>query len=607
MTTTSSRLLHLRASFACLILGSSLAFAQAPPAGESSPPGEPRGEAPQERGLRARAEGAFDGFTLLAPLGSRTTYLLDIQGEVVHRWESEFMPGNSVYLLNDGSILRCARGAVSKVFRGGGKGGRIQRIAWDGELLWDYVLADSQRMHHHDIEPLPNGNVIVIAWELVDGLDAIAAGRNPELLKDRQLWPDCLLEIEPVGATDGKLVWEWHSFDHLIQDRDPEGPGYGVVAEHPERIDINGDEIRLDESEMDEETRRRLTALGYLGDDGKSGDGGGADWMHTNSVDWHPEHDLLMLSLRNWNEVWIIDHSTSTEEAKGSTGGRWGRGGDLLFRFGNPLSHGGKDPTQQFLFRQHDARWIEAGSPGSGHVLLFNNGDEDRARAWSTVDEYALPFDPEQGFGAVDAAPLTPVWSYGAEVEPRFFSSRISGAQRLPNGNTLICVGSDGRVLEVDGAGELVWDYLNPFGDPVVSRRPGPDDSPAGAPGGPPGGARDGRGGPPPPPRGGPGGPGGGPQLGHGLFRAERLDPSHPGLSRLAEASTESEAEADADASSESSAADDEQASVAPAREARRIAWYSVWDDARREAERSGKPILLVSAAPHCSGVSGMW
>jgi len=601
MTTTSSRLPRVRASLACLILGSTVAFAQGPPKAESDPssasPDEVQVKAEDQRGLQVRTEGAFEGFTLLAPLGSRTTYLLDGAGEVVHRWESEFMPGNSVYLLDDGSILRCARGAMSQVFHGGGKGGRIQRIAWNGELLWDYVLADSQRMQHHDIEPLPSGNVIVIAWELVDGLDAIAAGRNPELLKQRQLWPDCLLEIEPVGTDEAKVVWEWHAFDHLIQDRDPEGVGYGVVAEHPERIDINGDEIRLDEADMDEETRRRLTALGYLGGDEKSGNGGGADWMHTNSVDWHPEHDLLMLSLRNWNEVWIIDHSTTTEEAKGSTGGRWGRGGDLLFRFGNPLSHGGNDPTQQFLFRQHDARWIEAGSPGAGHVLIYNNGDADFARAWSTVDEYALPFDPEKGFGAIDAAPLTPVWSYGAEVEPRFFSSRISGAQRLANGNTLICVGADGRVFEVDDQGEIAWDYLNPFGDPIVSRRPGPGD----APGGPP----DGQGGPPPR-RGGPGGPAGGAKLGHGLFRAERLDPAHPGLERL-ESVPEAPATDSQEAADESSDAADEQASVSPAREAQHIAWYSVWEDARAEASRTGRPILLVSAAPHCSGVSGMW
>ncbi|MCA8979393.1 MAG: aryl-sulfate sulfotransferase, partial [Planctomycetes bacterium] len=253
MTTTPFRPRDFFARLGCVILGSTVALSQGPPADDSGPPDATRPATTEQRGLQVKTEGAFEGFTLLAPLGSRTTYLLDADGEIVHRWESEYMPGNSVYLLDDGSILRCARGARSQVFRGGGMGGRIQRIAWDGELLWDYVLADSQRMHHHDVEPLPNGNVIAIAWEHVDGLDAIAAGRSPELLKERQLWPDCLLEIEPDGATEGKIVWEWHSYDHLIQDRDPEGPDYGVVAEHPERIDVNGDEMRLDESDMDEE------------------------------------------------------------------------------------------------------------------------------------------------------------------------------------------------------------------------------------------------------------------------------------------------------------------------------------------------------------------
>ena len=60
------------------------------------------------------------------------------------------------------------------------------------------------------------------------------------------------------------------------------------------------------------------------------------DWLHTNGIDYNAEYDLIVLSVPRMNELWVIDHSTTTEEALGSTGGRWGKGGDLLWRWGNP-------------------------------------------------------------------------------------------------------------------------------------------------------------------------------------------------------------------------------------------------------------------------------
>ena len=89
--------------------------------------------------------------------------------------------------------------------------------------------------------------------------EALAVGRNPERLQE-EMWPDCILEIEPIRPVGGKVVWEWHLWDHLIQDRDPELKNHGVVDEHPELVDVNGDE---DRGAMSDEERRRLEALGY--------------------------------------------------------------------------------------------------------------------------------------------------------------------------------------------------------------------------------------------------------------------------------------------------------------------------------------------------------
>jgi len=83
----------------------------------------------------------------------------------------------------------------------------VQRIALDGKLLWDFPWADERRCQHHDIEPLPNGHVLLIAWEKKTRAEVLAAGRDPELQIGEELWPDCILEIEPQGETGGQIVW----------------------------------------------------------------------------------------------------------------------------------------------------------------------------------------------------------------------------------------------------------------------------------------------------------------------------------------------------------------------------------------------------------------
>jgi hypothetical protein len=416
---------------------------------------------PATRGLVLYG-GASPGFVLFSPLLSTTTYLVDRQGRVAHTWGSRRAPGASVYLLDNGHLLRCSRERDTPIFQAGGEGGRIQEFAWDGELVWDYLLASPFRVQHHDIEPLPNGNVLAIVWERIHRREALQLGRAPELLPNAGLLLDAILEIEPMPPTDGQIVWEWRVRDHLIQDRDSTGRNFGVVADHPERIDINGDHLR---PQLTEQVMQRLKAIGYVSGD-PSPDDLNADFLHTNAVDYNAELDQILISAHRFNEIWIIDHSTTSREAAGHIGGRAGKGGDLLYRWGNPVAYGRGTADDRQLFAHHDGRWIRRGFPGEGNILIFNNGWGRPGRDFSSVVEIVPPvtadgtyvISPESAFG-----PAGTEWTYTASQRSSFSADFISGAHRLANGNTFICSGPAGRIFEVTPAGTTVWDYLNPF------------------------------------------------------------------------------------------------------------------------------------------------
>lgn len=442
--------------------------------------GEDSGEV---RGLVLRDPAAFEGYTLFSPSLSTATYLVDMEGRVVHTWKSDLPPGNSVELTEEGQLLRCGRLKNPDFRHALGAGGRLRLLEWDGSVAWEWTLSDEQRLAHHDVELLPNGNVLVIAWERKTVDETIAVGRDPDQIGALGLWPDALFEVQPIPPAGGEIVWEWHAWDHLIQNRDEAKPNYGDPAEAPHRIDINGGmrtrPLTSEQQQREAEIVQGMKALGYLGNDEEQDEvpvasGGarsrpqrGRDWMHSNCVEYHAGHDLVMLSVRAYDELWIIDHSTTTEEARGRTGGRWGHGGDLLYRWGNPQAYGFGGASERRFFHQHDARWIPEGHPGEGNALVFNNGEQRPGPPYSSVDEIVLPFDPERGFLREEGKPFgpdEPAWSYTAPDRGSFYSFIVSSAHRLPNGNTLICDGPAGRIFEVTRAGGLVWDYLNPFG-----------------------------------------------------------------------------------------------------------------------------------------------
>jgi len=371
------------------------------------------------------ASTAIDGQFLYSPMYSGSSYLRNSDGSLNHTWSSSYLPGCMVRWIGDGTILRTIRVDVGP--GGGGAGGGVQKVEWDGTVIWDYRYNTDGDLSHHDACILPNGNVLLIAWETKTRDQSIAIGRNPNYLSSSGLKPDHIIEVQPTGPTSGMIVWEWHVWDHLIQNYNSSKPNYGVVADHPELVNINYPPVVI------------------------------IDWMHTNSIDYNEQFDQIVISVRYFNEIWVIDHSTTTAEAAGHTGGNSGKGGDLLYRWGNPQAYHRGTSSDRKLYEQHDTTWIDDGCPGAGHILIFNNGV---GRSYSTVDEIVPPIDsngtyyfsPGSAYG-----PSTQIWSYNPT--PSFYASHLSGATRLASGNTLICNGDSGNLWEVTIDGTTVWQY----------------------------------------------------------------------------------------------------------------------------------------------------
>lgn len=450
---------------------------------------DPAPEAPQDRnmfglhiprGLTKTSEGLAPGFVMFAVPNSSSFYLINRNGQVVHEWKGKSRPVvygavAGAYLDPDGSIIQNSYDLDFPVFAGGGEAGRLQKISWDGKILWDFEYATEQYHHHHDMAVMPNGNILAIAWEAKTAEECIEAGRDPDQTPRAGLWPDKIVEIKPEGYGNGEIVWEWHFWDHMIQDFDKTKDNYGNPAEHPELLDINKGHAMpsaISQDSMDvlhamERVRRNETI-----------DNRGSDIYHTNAINYNQDLDQIAISSYFLDEIFIIDHSTTTEEAAGHTGGRRGKGGDFLYRWGNPQNYQRGDSVDQKIFHQHDVRWIEAGKPGEGNLTLFNNNVPlNDSVSYSKVLELVLPVDNDGSYIIANGKPYgpeTPVWEYMADDTLSFWASFISGAHRTENGNTLITEGPKGRFFEVTHEGEIVWEYLNqhrgeirkPNGDP---------------------------------------------------------------------------------------------------------------------------------------------
>lgn len=369
----------------------------------------------------------YEDHTFYNVLNSPTARLIDINGSLVNFWQCTQLPSASMpyLLLPDSTVLRAQR-VLNPPMNGAGAGGHIQLFDWDGAVLWEYIYSSTNHQQHHDIQPMPNGNVLLIAWDRKTRNQAIAMGRVNIV---GEMWPTEIVELNP---SNDSIVWEWHLWDHLIQDVDPGKPNYGVISEHPELCDIN---------------------FGPLPPDN-------GDWLHANFIDYNEELDQIILSSHNFHEIYVIDHSTTTAEAAGHTGGNSGMGGDLLYRWGNPRAYDRGGYADQHLFVVHGVNWIDPGLPGADNILLFNNGDRPgSSNDYSSVEEIIPPLNGYNYYIHSDSAfgPGAPTWIYSNPGV--FYSKHLSGAFRLSNGNTIICEGTSGYLFEVTSSGQVVWNH----------------------------------------------------------------------------------------------------------------------------------------------------
>lgn len=314
------------------------------------------------------AELAQPGYTLFAPMfGDGTVYLIDMNGEVAHRWHMPHRPGLYGYLLDNGHLFYGGK-IMSDLDRFGAwprfKAGAALEVDWNGNVQWEVRHPD----HHHDARKLRNGNVLLLCLRpLAAELAGSVRGGLTGTEAGGQIYADYLVEV----TTSGEIVWEWRSDEHL----DP--------ATHP----INPQDHRV-------------------------------EWTHGNTVAETADGNILA-SFRNISTVVMIERAT----------------GNVIWELGSPP-----------LAQQHDPRPLP-----NGNILIFDNGmhRRDHPAAFSRVIE-------------VEPRTKEIVWQYTDPSLFEFFSPYISGAQRLANGNTLICEGCHGRIFEVTSGGETVWEYINP-------------------------------------------------------------------------------------------------------------------------------------------------
>lgn len=388
-------------------------------------------------GVVTYEEGVSEGYTLFS--AHKSSFLINNCGQLINSWTSEYVSSHSVYLLEDGSILRTGR-IENDDFPYAGLGGIIEKINWNNQVVWSYEYSSSDYSQHHDAFPMPNGNVMLLVAERKTNAEVVQAGKDIDKLLGENLYTEKLIEIQPSGANQGTVVWEWDAWDHMIQEFDATKDNFGVVAGNPQLIDVN-----------------------FVSADASNN---GADWLHSNSIDFNPATNQILISLNGVSEYWIIDHATTTEEAAGHSGGLRGKGGDILYRWGNPAAYQQGDKSDQKLIHQHYPYWIPEGYPDAGKIMVFNNrkGEDD---LFSTVDLIDFP-GGNQGVYSLNAnnrySPETSNWSY---VDPNdaenFYSRILSSAQRQKNGNTLICEGTKGHFFEINPDNEIVWQYFNPI------------------------------------------------------------------------------------------------------------------------------------------------
>jgi hypothetical protein len=351
----------------------------------------------------------YAGYNFYA--NGKKCYLKDMKGATMHTWTSTHPVMSHSYLLRDSSVLfpySVNNPGMSIVQSGGG----FQIIKWDGSLAWDFTYAGSSYIPHHDCDFYYSTNNIT---ELPTIITIAATKENTDGRISEKI-----VEIKPTGATTAEIIWQWFAYDHSISSG----------------TDSAG-----------------LLDLAKGGSGGPGGPGGGSEWIHANSVHLNPMLNQLVVGSNYFNEFFVIDHSTTTAEAATHKGGKYGKGGDILYRWGNPSNYGCSGT--QYLSRPHSACWIQnympgtrQGLPGAGHILSISNNTKKGFEVTLPGVNGVYPRTAGSAF-----EPSTPTWT----VSIPGLGSDQGSIQRLPNGNTLICNGMGIGTFEYDSTGDTIW------------------------------------------------------------------------------------------------------------------------------------------------------
>jgi len=359
----------------------------------------------------------WDGLTLYSNGNATSALLVDTNNITIKTWSGlSGGTGYSSYLAPGGTLVRSVK-VTNAVFTGGGACGRIQKIDYNNNLIWDYTHSSTTYYTHHDHCVLPNGNVLMIAYELKNQADLAAVGGTAALTS---IWPEKIIEVQPTGLTTGNIVWEWHVWDHLVQNVDPTKSNYQTsIVNHPELLNVN-----------------YMTTK---------------DWMHCNGLDYNPILDQIALSSHNLNEWYIIDHSTTTTEAASHSGGNSGKGGDFLYRWGNPPAY--QATGTKILNVTHDVHWIPEGHPSAGRIVGFNN--QGVSASVSSVDQIIPPLS-NYNYTINTGSAYTPA-TYLQRTSGFGYTSNEGSSEQLPNGNQLVCTSIPGKIYELNPAGVPIF------------------------------------------------------------------------------------------------------------------------------------------------------
>jgi len=372
---------------------------------------------------------AWNGYTVLSPLQTQAVLVIDMNGNVVKRWEGLNNSAGGPARVLPGGILISASGARPP----NQESLELVQQDFDGKVIWQFSHNEqiktregstiwSARQHHDwQRESLPAGYYSPESAPVVEGTSTLIlthTNRMQPKVADVMLEDDRLVEV----SWKGDLLWEWVASDHI------------------------------DELGFAPDARKAIKAAQSF-----NKARGSFDWLHINSAHyvgpnrWFDQGDMRFAP----NNVIISSREASLLAIVG-------RDGKIVWRLGPDFSESKELRAIRQIIGQHHAHIIPKGLPGAGNLLVFDNGG-------SSGYGFASPIAPD-GVGAfarstsrvVEINPVTLelVWSY---TNPRFFSTNISSAQRLPNGNTLITAGAGGRMFEVTTQGAIVWEYMYPL------------------------------------------------------------------------------------------------------------------------------------------------